>query len=130
MKKTLPILMAIFAFLATSCTKQYEQVTPNQTIITTVDSGDWKTNDGGKTYSVTLNVPEIDSYFNQHGGVLLYASFGNSVYEQVPEVYNGVAYSYSHSPGSLEVDIQASDGIAVVNPPGSVKFKIVLVDSI
>lgn len=129
MKKTLTILIAFIAIIATSCTKKYE-VTPNQTILTTVPANAWKTTDGGKTYSATVNMPEIDGYFNQNGAVLVYGNFGNNTWEQFPEVYQGVAYSFSHTIGSLEIDLQNSNGTSIVTPPSAAfGLKVVLVDS-
>jgi hypothetical protein len=129
MKRILSILMLGIVFLASSCVKKYEQVTPNQTILTTVRANEWKTINGGKTYSVSLSVPEIDSYLNENGGVLVYASFTGGVYEQIPQVYNGIAYSYSHATGKIDIDIQDSNGVDVINPPGALTIKIVLIDS-
>ncbi len=102
---------------------------PNQTVYATINSNVWTTGDGGKTYSAIVNVPQIDSYFNQHGAVLVYVTFGNGTYEQLSEVYNGIAYSFSHNVGQVEIDIQSSNGTSTITPPGSLGVKIVLVES-
>jgi hypothetical protein len=128
MKKLLSIICCAVVLLSvSSCTKQY--VTPNRTILLNLLAGDWSTKDGGKTWSAAITTPEIDSYFNDHGGVLVYFSFTSGVYEQVPETYNGIAYSYTHNPGALAVYAQASDGVSTILSPGAVVVKIVLVDS-
>jgi len=130
MKRTMILFMACFALLAASCTKSNNQVVvPNETYFVTVKSGDWKTTDGGKTYSANYSVPAITGDVNANWGVLVYASFSNGVYEAIPEVYNGIAYSYSHSVGTLSFDIQASDGSTVISPPGAFTVKLVLVPS-
>ncbi len=129
MKKILTIIGCIVLFAASSCTKQYVTPNPNQTILITVKAGSWTTTDGGKTYSSVINTPEIDSYFNDHGGVLVYFSFTSGVYEQIPEVYQGISYSYTHNPGSLALYEQASDGISVIQPPTDTVLKLVLIAS-
>jgi hypothetical protein len=122
------LLLIIPLFILASCEKN-EYVTPNQTIITNLGPGNWIGSNNSRNYRAAINVPEIDSYLNENGAVLVYASFGGQVYEQIPQVYNGVAYSFTHSPGQVTIEIQSSDGVGVVTPPGSVKIKIVLVDS-
>lgn len=129
MKKILTIISCIVLIAATSCTKQYITPNPNQTILFTVPSSSWSTTDGGKTYSSVINAPEIDTYFNDHGGVLVYFSFTNGVYEQIPETYQGVSFSYTHNPGSLALYSQASDGVSTILPPADMTLKLVLIPS-
>ena len=129
MKRYLALLIFPIMLLATSCTKT-TNVVPNQTVFANISSSTWTTGDGGKTYSAIVSVPQIDSYFNQHGGVLVYVTFGNNTYEQLSETYNGIAYSYSHNVGQVEIDIQSSNGTSIITPPGSLGVKIVLVESI
>src|SRR5471030_665142 len=119
MKKILSIVCVIVAFAASSCTKQYITPNPNQTTLVNVASTTWTTTDGGKTYVAVINSPEIDNYFNNHGGVLVYFSFTNGVYEQVPEVYQGVSFSYTYNQGSLALYAQASDGVTVITAPAN-----------
>jgi hypothetical protein len=128
MKKPI-LLFALFVLvLSAGCKK--EQIVPNRTILTTLNSGNWIKLDGGRSYSASINMPEIDNYFNDYGGVLVYVSFETGTYEQIPQVYNGVSYSYLTRSGQIVIEIQSSDGLAVVTPPGSVKVKIVLIESI
>lgn len=128
MKKILPFFALFVILLSAGCKK--EQVVPNRTIITTLNSGSWTRLDGGRSFTASIDMPEIDNYFNDHGGVLVYISFDSGTYEQIPQVYNGVSYSYVTRPGQIVLEIQSSDGVGVVTPPGSVKVKIVLIDSI
>jgi hypothetical protein len=129
MKKILSIVCAVVLFTASSCTKQYVTPNPNQTILINVASSSWTTTDGGKTYSSVINTPEIDSYFNDHGGVLAYFSFTNGVYEQIPEVFQGVSFSYTHNQGSLALYAQSSDGVTPTTAPSDMTLKLVLINS-
>ena len=128
MKKPILLLALFLLVLSAGCKK--EQIVPNRTILTTLNSGNWIKLDGGRSYTASINMPEIDNYFNDHGGVLVYVSFEPGTYEQIPQVYNGVSYSYLTRSGQIVIEIQSSDGLAVVTPPGSMKVKIVLVESI
>ena len=130
MKRILSILcLAILVLTASSCQKDNVAPNNNVTIQTTVTSGGWSTLDNGKTWKQAIDVPELDSYANDHSGVLVYLSFTNSVYEQIPEVFNGVSYSYIHERGLLTVYAQAYDGNLTTPNPGAAGVKIVLVDS-
>jgi hypothetical protein len=128
MKRSLIFMCLSLVILAAGCKK--EMIVPNRTIITTLNSGSWIQNNGGRTYTAAIDMPEIDNYFNDHGGVLVYISFDNGTYEQVPQVYNGVSYSYITRTGQIVMEIQSSDGIGTVTPPGTVKVKIVLIESV
>lgn len=129
MRKLLSIICCSMILLTvSSCTKQY--ITPaNQTILLNLPASSWTSTDGGKTWSAVISTPEIDSYFNDHGGVLVYFSFTNGVYEQIPETYQGVSYSYTHNKGAIAVYAQASDGVSTITAPDAATVKIVLVDS-
>lgn len=113
---------------ASACKK--ETIVPNRTIITTLNSGDWIAFNGGRTYTAAIDMPEIDDYFNDYGGVLVYISFDNNTYEQIPQVYDGVSYSYVTRAGQIVMEVQSSDGIGVITPPGQVRVKIVLIESL
>lgn len=125
-----PILLFALFVLVLSAGCKKEQIVPNRTILTTLNSGNWIKLDGGRSYSASINMPEINNYFNDYGGILVYVSFETGTYEQIPQVYNGVSYSYLTRSGQIVIEIQSSDGLAVVTPPGSVKVKIVLIESI
>lgn len=129
MKKSI-LLVCLFIIMAIAGCKKEGMIVANRTIVTNLNSGNWIKLDGGRTYTASIDMPEIDNYFNDHGGVLVYISFENGTYEQIPQVYNGVSYSYVTRSGQIVLEIQSSDGIGVVTPPGSVKVKIVLIESI
>jgi hypothetical protein len=127
MKRSIIFICFSLIVFAAGCKK--EMIVPNRTIITTLNSSSWIPNSGGRTYTAAIDMPEIDNYFNEHGGVLVYISFDNGIYEQVPQVYNGVSYSYITRVGQIVMEIQSSDGLGTVTPPGTVRVKIVLIES-
>ncbi|WDF53924.1 hypothetical protein [Mucilaginibacter sp. KACC 22063] len=130
MKKTLLLFFCAIALVITSCKKEYINQNNNQTIQFTTTNSSWITSDGGVNYSTSLTVPEIDKYFNDHGGVLVYISFdGGQNYDQVPEVYQGVSYSYQHTVGGIVLGAQAYNSTNAISNPGSTVIKVVLVDS-
>jgi hypothetical protein len=130
MKKSLSILcvIAIVAVLS-SCTKQYVTPNNNQTVFFPVAASSWTQTSDGKSDSVAIKAPQIDSYFNNYGGVLAYFSYFNGVYEQIPEVYNGVAYSYIHYPGAIVLYAQPTNGGTPVKPTSPITLKLVLLSS-
>lgn len=129
MKKSI-LFVCLFIIMAAAGCKKEGMIVPNRTIITNLNSGNWIKLDGGRTYTASIDMPEIDNYFNDHGGVLVYISFESSTYEQIPQVYNGVSYSYITRPGQIVLEIQSSDGIGTITPPGTIRVKIVLIESI
>jgi hypothetical protein len=128
MKRSLIFICLCFIFLSSACKK--EAIVPNRTINTTINSGSWIKLNSGRTYTTSIDMPEIDNYFNDRGGVLVYISFEKGSYEQIPQVYNGVSYSYVTRAGQIVLEIQSSDGVGTVTPPGSLTAKIVLIESI
>ena len=128
MKRSLIFICLSLITSIAGCKK--EMIVPNRTIITTLNSGNWLQNTGGRTYTAAINMPEIDNYFNDHSAVLVYISFENGTYEQVPQVNNGVSYSYITRTGQIILEIQSSSGLGTVTPPGTVKVKIVLINSV
>lgn len=132
---TLALLFSI-VLLASSCRKEVtEVIQPNQTVFREVRVSDWTRStdpdNGAKTWSVTLDVPQLDNYLHNNGGVLVYASIDDGVYEQIPQVYNGIAYSMSYVPGAIQLDAQLSDYVNDdFKQPGDMSIKIVLIDSL
>ena len=129
MKKYLSILVAVL-FIATtsSCTKQYVTPNTNQTVFANVKANSWVLSPDGKSYENTILVPALDDQYNDDGAVLVYMSFFDGVYEQLPEVYDGVSYSFYHSRGKIVIYSQ-TPGAAPVKPTDDVVVKIVLIDS-
>jgi len=129
MKRLLSILCFALVVVASSCKKEYiTQASPNQTILFNVPTTAWTLSTDGKSYYAVISTPEIDNYFNNNGGVLVYFSFTTGVYEQVPEVYNGVSYSYTHNQGSVVLYAQSFDGTTPVVPQ-ALTLKLLLLPS-
>ncbi len=130
MKKILSILfIAVVAIGLSSCKKTYITPNPNRTIIYDVPTSSWVLSSDGKSYYAILDdLPEIDSYFNENGGVLIYFNFNQGVYEQAPYTFNNVAYSYTHETGNIVLYAQTPNGVTPVLPD-AMKVKIILIDS-
>jgi hypothetical protein len=134
MKKTLTILSCVILFAASSCTKQYVNPgTTNQTVYADLATSDWTlyTDNNGKTsYSASISASIIDANFAQVGGIIVAISYdGGNTYEQLPEVYNGISYSYTYNAGNVSLYAQSADGTTAVQPTAAIKVKIILVDS-
>jgi hypothetical protein len=137
MKKFFSIAFVVIAVAAlSSCTKKYVTANNNRTLFTDpIAQSKWVRTADGKSDSVTVNLPELDKYFNERGGILVYLSFsdgvnGNNTYEQIPEVYNGTSYSYYHYKGNIVLYSQPTNGgTPTSKPPAGIVAKIVLIES-
>ena len=131
MKKFFSIAcLAIVVAALSSCTKKYISTgSNNQTYLITVKASSWTKTADGKSDSVAIKAPVIDNYFNNNGATLVYFSFFKGVYEQIPEVYNNVSYSYFHAPGTLVLYSQPATGGTPVLPTDDIVVKLVLVNS-
>ncbi len=129
MKKIVLFLILPVLLFVVGC-QENESIVPNRTILTQIRAGDWVTTDNGITYNTSIDMPEIDDYFNERGAALVYVSFGSVDYEQIPQVFTGISYRYITRPGMIVITIENSDGTGTVRPPGSaMDVKIVLIDS-
>jgi hypothetical protein len=133
MKKILTLICCTIVLAATSCKKE-TVIAPSantKTIVFDVAASAWTLSSDGTSYFANVPVPEIDNYLQHNGGVLVYISFDNEVtYEQVPETYNGVAYSFSHQTGKVQVLAQVYDGgLPTITKPGAAVVKVLLIDS-
>jgi hypothetical protein len=134
MKKIITILSCVILLAASSCTKQYVSPgTTNQTVYADLVTTDWAlyTDPSGiKSYSAPINVNLISSNFAQIGGIIVAISYdGGATYEQLPEVYANISYSYTYNAGNLTLYAQSADGSTAVQPTLPIKVKIILVDS-
>lgn len=131
--KQLMILFAGVILLGTSaCRKVTENyyTTPNKSIYVERVNSQWSTSDNGKTYSTVIPFENSDNFYHEYDGILVYASFDNGeIYEQIPQTYQGISYSYSTTINDLVVDLQSANFDVTVNPPSKVLFKIVLIPS-
>src|ERR1700760_2312485 len=114
MKKVLFfLLIGGSALFMASCTKHYDETTPNRSYQTTVKPTDWTVTSDGKADSVSIPASQIHNFF-ETGGVLVYFGFDQSSFEQIPEVYNNVSYSYYNDAGNLVLYSQNAAGTAPV----------------
>lgn len=133
MRKGLLIILAvIFVTAISSCTKEY--VTPaagntNKTVVAkNVGANTWVFSSLDHAYTTDILVPDLDDYYNEVGAVLVYFSFTSGKYEQIPNVYDGVSYSFTHSKGKVTLFAQTVNG-QPFQPSDNMNVKIVLIDS-
>ena len=134
MKKIVTIFSCAVLFMLSSCTKQY--ITPgttNQTFYANVATADWTLytdGNGNKSYTAPINIAALDPNFAQIGGVIVAISYdGGNTYEQLPEVYDNLSYSYTYNTGNVSLYAQSADGTTAIQPTMAIKVKIILVDS-
>jgi hypothetical protein len=134
MKKLLSILCCTVILLSvSSCTKQYITPNPNKTVYKDVAASDWVayTDAGGvKSYQAAMDVSELDQPSSDFDGVIVSISYdGGNTYEQLPEVYGNLSYSFTYNAGNVTLYAQTPDGLTAVQPTDPIKVKIVLVYS-
>ncbi|HZX58810.1 MAG TPA: hypothetical protein VFE54_08795 [Mucilaginibacter sp.] len=128
MKKILTIVCSAMVLLSiSSCTKKY--ITPNNTesVYATLAPSDWSLYTDGKSYQAIINVADIDPNFASTGAVIVAISYSDGVYENLPEVYNGTAFSYVYNSGAVQLFSQSSDGTTAIAPTSTIKVKITLI---
>jgi hypothetical protein len=107
--------------------------TTNQTVYANLQPSNWTLytdNNGSKSYQAPITVNILDNNFASIGGIIVAISYdGGSTYEQLPEVYNNVSYSYTYNAGNVTLYAQSADGTAALQPTLPIKVKIILVDS-
>ncbi|MBX3242591.1 MAG: hypothetical protein KIT80_05575 [Chitinophagaceae bacterium] len=123
----------IGAVLFASCRKEVvevQKVDQAFSAVYTIRPADWYSSDGGKSYSADLEIPELDNVIYQDGAVLVFLSFeGETYYEAIPQVFDGITYGVIHSNGYVVIDISAISG-ETINPPGkNVTAKVILIDA-
>ena len=124
------LLIGCGLMVATSCTIQYNTVQPNQTLLADLTPSDWTTADTGKNFTAFIKTPQINNFVNSEDGVLIYFTFDNgNSYEQIPEVYNNVSFTYTYANGGINLYAQSANGAQVITAPQAFTAKIVLVDS-
>ncbi|MGK6352375.1 hypothetical protein [Parapedobacter sp. DT-150] len=134
MKKYLTFVVGFLVILGiTSCTKEYYDVVPNQTIRFDIPTNWWQRSSGvSNQVYVDIEVPELTDYYVDQGVVSIAVSFDNdATYEVLPTTVEGVAYSVNYTTGF--VTIYAEDPIidpdVVIDPPGDLIVKITLSES-
>lgn len=132
--KRLLVVLCVLGLFFSACKK--DTVTypatasgSNKTVMLTIPADSWVTTDNGVSYYASLNVPAITAAAADNDAVSAYISYGNNVYEQIPEVYQGVSYSYTYSTGNVTVYAQSPGAAEAINAPPAVTLKVVLVSS-
>lgn len=138
MKKSLLILIAVvFVAAISSCKKEtiVNNTNANTTVIRNVRANSWVLDQAEGAYRVDLSVPQLDKLYNRDGAVLVYVSYGSDnnqvpVYEQIPQVYQGISFSYYHTEGKVVLFSQTPGGNPGAPPVDDLIVKIVLIDSV
>jgi len=108
---------------------------PNQTWISRpLVTSDWAQTRDGKADSIDIPVQVKYKFYNDDDATLTYFSFVSGVYEQIPEVFNGISYSYFHyqdDNGTVHVVLysQPVNGGTPVKPVDPITLKLVLIPS-
>ncbi|WP_184550052.1 hypothetical protein [Mucilaginibacter sp. FT3.2] len=128
MKKILTLICCTVLLAATSCKKE-TIVGPGATTVFTSTTG-WAFDTDINAYTTTVPMPEINSYYNNHGAVLVYLVVTDNTgtsYEQLPDVFDGVTYRAVYTGGRLYIDAQNADGSKLGSAPANINLKVVLV---
>jgi len=75
----------------------------------------------------SIDVADIDHNLANTGAVIVAISYADGVYEQLPEVYSGTAFSYTYNNGNVTIFAQSADGTTPIAPTQSIKVKITLI---
>jgi hypothetical protein len=133
MKKLLSILcVSIIALTAASCKKEtiVQGGNTNQTVYKTNVTNWQLITDGGGAYVVDLDIPQLDKTYSENGAVLVYITpAGSTEWEQIPEVFGGRSFSFTHDVGRVSIYSQNPSGTGTPTKPGPLDIKIVLIDS-
>jgi hypothetical protein len=132
MKRILTILSCAVLFAASSCTKQYiEPGNTNQTVYANIATTDWTLytdGSGAKSYTAPIAVNFLSQGFVQSGAVSVAISYDNgNTFEELPETYDGIAYSYTYNAGNVSLYAQSSDGTTATAPTSAIVAKITFI---
>lgn len=130
MKKLAIVLLGILVLGTSSCRKVTEEyyTIPNKTIYDVVQENEWITNDGGVTYSFSIPLAEINQNVYDLDGILVYGTFVDGEDEPIPNVFEGISYTYAVRVGAIIIKVQSTD-LGEINRPGALPVKIVLIPS-
>lgn len=132
MKRLLFLIASVIILGFTSCQKDVNNyyTVANKTVYAERAGSQWAMSNDGKTFSTSIPFLVTDNFYNDFDGILVYISYDNVIWEQIPQVYQGIAFSYSTTNTELVVDMQYSDYTPITGGgPGRVYFKIVLIPS-
>lgn len=126
-------LFSLFAF--STCKKEVtevQQVKQAYSKIISIPANAWVLTSDSARLTADIQVPEIDQYMYNNGGVLVYLQFEQGKWEALPETFLGLTYTYTHDPGYVTINIYEAYG-GTINPNslpnGPINAKIVLIDA-
>ncbi|WP_121248786.1 hypothetical protein [Mucilaginibacter phyllosphaerae] len=131
MKKILSIICLFTVVLTAASCKKETVVVPNNNItrIKTVQPTAWTTYQGN-ALTTDIDLPELTDDYNENGAVLVYVAYGdNAPWEQLPETFDGQAFSFTHNPGTVSLYVQNPNGVGLPATPSPMYVKIVLIES-
>ncbi|NSL90650.1 hypothetical protein [Chitinophaga solisilvae] len=131
MKTWLYLPLLLLGFILPGCTKTTNEVViPNKTILQDVPPNKWGV-DGNVRY-VQIAVPELDATSNQLDGVIVSIARDGTLYELLPEVFDGESYNVIHSSqekGFVTVELRGANGQLAKPVTKTYRFKIVIIPS-
>jgi hypothetical protein len=131
MKKNLLLILCTLTLGLSSCKKEVLVAEPsNRTILLDILAKEWKTKDNGLTYYRDISVPENNANFNNRGHIVVAMSFEKiDVFEGLPQVYQGLSYTFTSEPGYVTLYLRRVDGQASAQPTFDSTAKITLIDA-
>lgn len=130
MKKYLLLFLCTLTVGLSSCKK--EVIAPalqNRTVLVNIPPANWDLKADGTGYYTIIDVPENTSNFNQIGHIVVALSFGSSVFEGLPEVYQNNTYRFDSRPKQVTLYIERVGNTPAVKPTVTVTAKVTLIDA-
>lgn len=124
MNKFMFLAIAFVGISVSSCNKG-TVIAPSTTI--NITANHWTTTNNGVTYTASIAAPDVNNYYQNSGAVLLYNYLGNNEFEQLPNVFQGIAYRFTYTVGFIYIDAQSTNGSSTISTPPTLNLKLVLV---
>lgn len=130
MKQLIILFAGMILLGTTACRKVTENyyTTPNKTIYDVIEANEWTTLDGGVTYTASIAMPEINQTVYDLDGTLVYGTFVDGEDEPIPNVFEGISYTYAVKVGAIIIKVQGTN-VGVIGRPGALPVKVVLIES-
>ncbi|NIG57406.1 hypothetical protein [Chitinophaga sp. Cy-1792] len=122
---SLPLVLVLFT--ASSCTKNYNDIIPNTTIVVDAAANQWIFDNTTGTYYISIDVGELTTSTTQSDAVVVSMSRNQTLFEALPEVYNNTSFTYIYKAGTVLIEAQGVNGAAIQLPTSSVRFKITII---
>jgi hypothetical protein len=117
------------------CTKKNYYTNPGTTFLATAQTSDWVLDTSYNSYTLNISTPELkDDNTTKSDALVVAISYpdangNNTVFETIPEVYNGISYSYTYNSGNITIYAQSADGTTPVPPDSPVTIKVSIIPS-